>query len=133
MDKETEQSLLGGDPDLQQIFDESLLAKAVIGLDGRILKANRAACALLGYSEAELLTKTFGDVSYPEDIPPTLAALQSLADSIDWHCLLGLCFCAVDLGGPAPPLECHCRDGWGGAAPGEYVRSVGKDGGRPNA
>jgi PAS domain S-box-containing protein len=46
-------------------------AAAGIGLlspEGRFLKANRAMCALLGYTEAELLEKTFQDITHPEDL-----------------------------------------------------------------
>jgi PAS domain S-box-containing protein len=64
----------------QLAFDESLIAKVVVGLDGRFLKVNRATCALLGYSEAELLSKGFREISHPEDLAPTEAALQPLLE-----------------------------------------------------
>ncbi len=41
---------------------------ALVSLDGRLLKVNRALCDLVGYSEAELLTRTFHDLTYPEDL-----------------------------------------------------------------
>lgn len=64
----------------QLAFDESLIAKALVSLDGRILKVNRATCILSGYSEAELLTGSIGDISHPEDIALTYTALQPLLD-----------------------------------------------------
>jgi diguanylate cyclase (GGDEF)-like protein/PAS domain S-box-containing protein len=40
---------------------------AYFGLDGRYLHVNPALCALLGYSEKELLSRTVFDVTLPED------------------------------------------------------------------
>ncbi len=50
------------------IFEEAPFGISVIGLDGKILKANTALCSLLGYSEQELKERTFSDVTYPEDV-----------------------------------------------------------------
>ncbi len=61
-------------------FHESMLGKALVGLDGRLLKVNRTACTMLGYPEAELLTKTFRDISHPDDIAPTESRLQPVLD-----------------------------------------------------
>jgi PAS domain S-box-containing protein len=47
----------------QQAFDNSLQANIIfIVSDGRIVKANKAACKLLGYSKKELLTKNRKDI-----------------------------------------------------------------------
>lgn len=51
----------------------SLLAQeatgiAVTTLDGRFLRVNRALCRMTGYPEAELLEKTFRDITHPEDL-----------------------------------------------------------------
>ncbi len=63
---------------LQIAFDESSIAKVFVSLDGHFLKVNRAACTLLGYPEAELLTKSVRDVSHPDDIAPTEAMLEPI-------------------------------------------------------
>jgi len=51
------------DPILQQAFANSLLANivSIVGT-GRIIRANRAACKLLGYSKKELLTRSREDI-----------------------------------------------------------------------
>ncbi len=61
-------------------FEESAIPKALIGLDGRILKANRAACEWLNYSESEFLMMTFYDATHPDDVLFTANTLQSLMD-----------------------------------------------------
>jgi PAS domain S-box-containing protein len=38
-------------------------------LDGRWLKVNDALCRIVGYSELELLSRTFQDITYPDDLP----------------------------------------------------------------
>jgi PAS domain S-box-containing protein len=51
------------DPILQQAFENSLQANiiSIVGT-GRIIRANRAACRLLGYSKKELLTRNRKDI-----------------------------------------------------------------------
>jgi PAS domain S-box-containing protein len=39
---------------------------------------NRRLCEILGYSEAELLTKTFQEITHPKDLEPDLALANSL-------------------------------------------------------
>lgn len=51
------------DPILQQAFENSLQANIIsIVADGRIIRVNRAACRLLGYSKKELLTRKREDI-----------------------------------------------------------------------
>jgi PAS domain S-box-containing protein len=51
------------DPILQQAFENSLQANIIsIAKDGRIIRANKAACLLLGYSKKELLTRKRKDI-----------------------------------------------------------------------
>ena len=51
------------DPIYQKAFDNSLQANIIsIVLSGKIIRANRAACKLLGYSKRELLTKNREDI-----------------------------------------------------------------------
>jgi len=40
--------------------------------DFRILKANRALCQMLGYTEGELTGLRFADITHPEDAERTL-------------------------------------------------------------
>ena len=62
------------------VYQHAPLAICMVGLDGAILAANAAMCALLGYGEAELLARRITDVTFPEDLPLTLEWLGKTAD-----------------------------------------------------
>jgi diguanylate cyclase (GGDEF)-like protein/PAS domain S-box-containing protein len=49
-------------------FDDAAIGMALVGTDGRFLRTNRSLRELLGYSEEELLGKTFQDITYPDDL-----------------------------------------------------------------
>jgi PAS domain S-box-containing protein len=60
------------------IFEQVQLGMNLIDLKtGRYLQVNQAFCTLVGYSEAELLTRSFWDITHPADI--TLSRLQRAA------------------------------------------------------
>ncbi|NKF22140.1 GGDEF domain-containing protein [Solimonas marina] len=57
---------------------------AIVDLDGRFESVNPALYEMLGYTEAELLTKNFRDVTHPDDLPGAEAkALQLSRGEID--------------------------------------------------
>ena len=62
-------------------FDRAPVARCLVSLNGRFLRVNHAFCRMLGYSEHELMSMTFAEVTHPED----------LADSNEWvqHLLEG--------------------------------------------
>jgi PAS domain S-box-containing protein len=47
-------------------FNDAPIGMALVSLDQRILNVNQALCEMLGYSEAELLTKTVPDITHPD-------------------------------------------------------------------
>ncbi len=48
-------------------FENATVGVCLVATDGRFLKANPTLCAMLGYSEDELLQLTFNDVTHDED------------------------------------------------------------------
>jgi PAS domain S-box-containing protein len=64
--------------DLGLGFDQAAIGMALVGLDGRFLRVNRALCELLGRSEADLLDSTIADLADPGD-DPVLADLGRAA------------------------------------------------------
>lgn len=60
-------------------FENAGVGVALVGLRGEWLRVNRALCALLGYSEGELLERTFQDVTYPDDLDADLALVDALS------------------------------------------------------
>jgi len=51
---------------------------ALLSPEGRWLKVNRALCEILGYSEEELLLKTFQELTHPDDLGKNLADAERL-------------------------------------------------------
>jgi diguanylate cyclase (GGDEF)-like protein/PAS domain S-box-containing protein len=49
-------------------FDNATIGMALVGTDGCWLQVNRSLCDMLGYSEEELLGKTFQDITHPDDL-----------------------------------------------------------------
>ena len=64
--------------DLGLGFDQAAIGMALVGLNGRFLRVNRALCELLGRSEAELLGSAITDLAEPGD-DPVLADLGRAA------------------------------------------------------
>lgn len=48
-------------------FDSAPMGMAIVGLDYRLLRVNRALCEALAYDEKELLASTFLDITHPDD------------------------------------------------------------------
>lgn len=61
-------------------FDFAGIGMALVALDGRWLRVNKSLCEIVGYTEAELLQKTFQDITHPEDLAADLALVRELID-----------------------------------------------------
>ena len=65
-------------------FDGAKVGMAQVGPDGRYQRVNRALCDLLGYSAEELLQKHVTDVTHPDDVESTRAAVrEALAGNVN--------------------------------------------------
>jgi len=60
-------------------FRQAGIGMALVGLDGRFLRVNRALCELVGYSEEELLAQNFQAITHPDDLPDALESLSRFA------------------------------------------------------
>ena len=49
-------------------FDLAPIGMAITGLDGRLLRVNRALCQLLDYSESELIDRPLAGITHPDDL-----------------------------------------------------------------
>jgi PAS domain S-box-containing protein len=65
---------------LRASFENAAVGIAHIGPDGRWLRVNRALCRILGYPVDELLTKSFRDVTHPDDLAADLAKFELLRE-----------------------------------------------------
>jgi two-component system phosphate regulon sensor histidine kinase PhoR len=53
----------------QLTVEHSPVGMTLVGLGGELLTANRALCAMLGYTEAELRASTWHHITHPADLP----------------------------------------------------------------
>src|SRR5205809_1924929 len=63
---------------LEDAFSFAPIGMALVAPDGRWLRVNRALCDLVGYSEAELLARTFQDLTHPEDLGRDLENVRQM-------------------------------------------------------
>ena len=59
-------------------FNGASIGMALVSTEGHFLQVNRALCGILGYSEDELLAKTFQDLTHPEDLKADRELVQQL-------------------------------------------------------
>jgi diguanylate cyclase (GGDEF)-like protein/PAS domain S-box-containing protein len=78
IDKRTARPRLKVSPAIRHTFAKVPVGIAHFALDGRYLHVNSTLCALLGYSERELLSRRIQDVTMPEDVPEGEALQRQL-------------------------------------------------------
>lgn len=66
--RQVESSLRLSEMRLRAIFEQAAVGIDYCDQTGRFLKVNQKLCDLLGYSEAELLTMSFQDITYADDL-----------------------------------------------------------------
>jgi PAS domain S-box-containing protein len=59
-------------------FEFAAIGMALVSLEGRWLKVNESLCQLTGYSAEELATKTFQDITHPDDLEIDLENVHQL-------------------------------------------------------
>jgi PAS domain S-box-containing protein len=67
----------------QSAFDDAPIGMALVAPDGQWLRVNHALCAIVGYTEDEMLRGSFQMITHPDDLDADLAAVeQVLAGSL---------------------------------------------------
>lgn len=66
--KEIEAKLRESEVRFRLAFEDAATGEALVSPDGRFIKVNRSLCEIVGYSEAELLQKTFQEITHPDDL-----------------------------------------------------------------
>ncbi len=59
-------------------FEYAAVGAAQVGIDGRWLRVNPRLCEIVGYSEEELLARTFQDITHPDDLEEDLGRLRRM-------------------------------------------------------
>jgi PAS domain S-box-containing protein len=78
--KQLERQLHESEERFRGIFENAPIGMYVAGPDGRLMQANKAACRMLGYSEQEMLCKSWPDFGHPEDMAEALQRMRQLRD-----------------------------------------------------
>ena len=60
------------------IFDNAAVGIARVAPDGRWLEVNQRLCDIVGYACEELMTKTFGDITHPDDLEQDLGVMRRM-------------------------------------------------------
>jgi PAS domain S-box-containing protein/putative nucleotidyltransferase with HDIG domain len=76
--KRAEEALFESEQRFKNAFQYSAIGMALVSLEGKWLKVNSTLCSIVGYSEEELLTKTFQDITHPDDLNSDLNYLNQL-------------------------------------------------------
>jgi PAS domain S-box-containing protein len=66
--KQAEAAMRESEERFRRVFEEGPLGVVLVGQDYRFLKVNNALCQMVGYSEAELVQKTFAEITHPDDV-----------------------------------------------------------------
>jgi len=76
--RRTEEAIRQSEERFRRTFEGSPIGMAIIGLDHRLVQANRVVCELLGCSEEESRQLSVEQVTHPDDRPETAALLGKL-------------------------------------------------------
>ncbi len=80
--KKAEELLIESENRFRRAFEDSAIGMGLTSIEegsmGRWLKVNRSLCEMLGYTEDELLSRTFMQITHPEDLARDLAAQERI-------------------------------------------------------
>ena len=77
--KRVEQALQESEERFRLTIDEAPIGMALVALDGRFVRVNRALCEIVGYTSDELTGLTFQAITHPDDLDADLALAGQLA------------------------------------------------------
>ncbi len=78
--KVAEAALRDSEERFRNVFENAPIGMAVVALDGRTIQVNRALCEMLGYDEDELLGMSIQGITYPPDLPESVANARRIRD-----------------------------------------------------
>lgn len=80
----TEQALAENELLFRTAFSGAPIGMSLVAPNGKLLSVNAAVCSMLGYTEEELLARTFQEITDPDDLDPSLDLFRrALAGEID--------------------------------------------------
>ena len=78
--RESEDALRRQEALLRATFEQAAVGIAVAGRDARFVRTNQVFQRMLGYTDAELHSLTYADITYPEDLPRNRELMAELAE-----------------------------------------------------
>jgi PAS domain S-box-containing protein len=85
---EARRALTDSEARFRATFENAAVGIALVGTDGSILRANNSFARMLGYSVEELKTRTFQDLTHPDDLATNLSALnKTLIGEAESYCI----------------------------------------------
>lgn len=79
--KRIEQQLVLSEAQFRGAFQSSPTGIAIVSLQGNWVTVNPAISNILGYTEAELMKRTFQDITHPDDLDADLALVNELLEA----------------------------------------------------
>jgi len=76
--KEAEKALRQSVQRFRATFEQAAVGIALVSTQGQFLELNQRFCDIVGYSQEEMQTLTFQDITHPEDIEPDLDYIRQL-------------------------------------------------------
>ena len=76
--KRIERSLQESEERFRLTFEEAPIGMALVALDGRFVRVNRALCEIVGYRSSELTELTFQAITHPDDLDSDRSAADQL-------------------------------------------------------
>ncbi|MBN9689264.1 MAG: PAS domain S-box protein [Verrucomicrobia bacterium] len=74
----TEEQLRQSEEQFRQAINYSAIGMALVNLDGQWLQVNKTLCDIVGYSQEELLGRTFQEITHPDDLESDLANVRKI-------------------------------------------------------
>ncbi len=75
---EVEETLRQSESRFASAFDYAAIGMAIVSPEGRWLRANRAVLDMLGYTEEDLLARTFQSITHPDDLDADMACVRRM-------------------------------------------------------
>jgi PAS domain S-box-containing protein len=75
-EKKTQRELQHSEEQFRTAFTYSPIGMAIVSKEGKWMKVNQKLCDIVGYSEEELLQRTFMDITHPDDLETDVSLIK---------------------------------------------------------
>lgn len=83
--KSAEERLMISEQAFRSNFEHAAVGMAILDTEGKWVKVNKRLSEIVGYSEEELATRSFREITHPDDLDADLQLLQQLIDDKITH------------------------------------------------